>query len=137
MWHFLRTYLLILPVFLVIDLTWLGMVMVNFYKSELGALARRTGDSLSPVWWAAAIVYLVIPLGIMLFALPRVTTENPFGSSLLWGFLYGATLYAVYDFTNYSLLKGWPLRMTLVDIAWGGVLCAIVTYVASLIDRWS
>ena len=137
MWHFLRTYLLILPVFLVIDLTWLGMVMVNFYKSELGALARRTGDSLSPVWWAAAIVYLVIPLGIVLFALPRVTTENPFGSSLLWGFLYGATLYAVYDFTNYSLLKDWPLRMTLVDIAWGGVLCAIVTYVASLIDRWS
>jgi uncharacterized membrane protein len=137
MWHFLRTYLLILPVFLVIDLTWLGMVMVNFYKSELGSLARRTGDSLNPVWWAAAIVYLVIPLGIVLFALPRVTTENPFGSSLLWGFLYGATLYAVYDFTNYSLLKGWPLRMTLVDIAWGGVLCAIVTYVASLIDRWS
>jgi len=137
MWHFLRTYLLILPVFLVIDLTWLGMVMVNFYKSELGSLARRTGDSLNPVWWAAAIVYLVIPLGIVLFALPRVTTENPFGSSLLWGFLYGATLYAVYDFTNYSLLKGWPLRMTLVDIAWGGVLCAIVTYVASLIDRWN
>ena len=137
MWHFLRTYLLILPVFLVIDLTWLGMVMVNFYKSELGALARRTGDSLNPVWWAAAIVYLVIPLGIMLFALPRVNIENPFGSSLLWGFLYGATLYAVYDFTNYSLLKGWPLRMTLVDIAWGGVLCAIVTYVASLIDRWN
>jgi len=137
MWHFLRTYLLILPVFLVIDLTWLGIVMVNFYKSELGALARRTGDSLNPIWWAAAIVYLVIPLGIMLFALPRVTIENPFGSSLLWGFLYGATLYAVYDFTNYSLLKGWPLRMTLVDIAWGGVLCAIVTYVASLIDRWS
>jgi uncharacterized membrane protein len=137
MWHFLRTYLLILPVFLVIDLTWLGMVMVNFYKSELGDLARRTGDSLNPVRWAAAIVYLVIPLGIVLFALPRVTTENPFGSSLLWGFLYGATLYAVYDFTNYSLLKGWPLRMTLVDIAWGGVLCAIVTYVASLIDRWS
>lgn len=137
MWHFLGTYLLILPVFLVIDLTWLGMVMVNFYKSELGSLARRTGDSLNPVWWAAAIVYLVIPLGIVPFALPRVTTENPFGSSLLWGFLYGSTLYAVYDFTNYSLLKGWPLRMTLVDIAWGGVLCAIVTYVASLIDRWS
>jgi len=29
------------------------------------------------------------------------------------------------------------LRMTLVDIAWGGVLCAVVTYVAVLVDRWS
>jgi uncharacterized membrane protein len=137
MWHFVRTYALILPVFLVIDLTWLGVVMGNFYKSELGALARRTGDSLNPVWWAAAIVYLVIPLGILLFALPRVSAENPFGSALLWGFLYGTTLYAVYDFTNYSLLKDWPLHMTLVDIAWGGVLCAVVTYVAVLVDRWS
>jgi uncharacterized membrane protein len=137
MWHAVRTYLLILPVFLLIDLTWLGVVAVNFYKSELGSLARRTGDSLNPVWWAAAIVYLVIPLGIVLFALPRVSAENPLGSSLLWGFLYGATLYAVYDFTNYSLLNNWPLRMTLVDIAWGGVLCATVTYVAALIHRWS
>jgi hypothetical protein len=64
MWHFIKTYALILPVFLLIDLRWLGKVVVNFYKAELGALAHFEGDSLAPVWWAAAVVYLLIPLGI-------------------------------------------------------------------------
>jgi uncharacterized membrane protein len=134
--HFIKTYALILPLFLLIDLTFLGKIMVKFYKSELGALARLEGESLAPVLWAAAVVYLLIPLGIVLFALPRVDTQNLLVSSLFWGFVYGVTLYGVYDLTNYSLLDKYPLRMAFVDIAWGGVLCAVVTCAAAAIDRW-
>lgn len=134
--HFIKLYALVIPVFLLIDLTWLGKIMVKFYKSELGPLARLEGDSLAPVLWAAAVVYLLIPLGIVLFALPRVDGQNMLVSSLFWGFLYGVVLYGVYDMTNYSLLDKYPLRMALVDIAWGGVLCAIVTSVAAVLDRW-
>jgi uncharacterized membrane protein len=46
------------------------------------------------------------------------------------------TLYGVYDMTNYSLLNNYPLRMAFVEIAWGGVLCGVVTCVAAVIDRW-
>jgi uncharacterized membrane protein len=46
------------------------------------------------------------------------------------------TFYGVYDMTNYSLLHKYPLRMAFVDIAWGGVLSAVVTSVAAVIDRW-
>ena len=136
MWHFIKTYALILPIFLLIDFTWLGKIMVRFYKSELGPLARLEGDSLAPILWAAAVVYLLIPLGIVLFALPRVDPQNMLLSSLFWGFVYGVTLYGVYDMTNYSLLNNYPLRMAFVDIAWGGVLCGVVTCVAAVIDRW-
>jgi len=136
MWHFIKTYLLVLPIFLLIDLTWLGKIAVKFYKSELGPLARLQGDSLTPVLWAAAVVYLLIPLGIIIFALPRVDQQNMIASSLFWGFVYGVTLYGVFDMTNYSLIDKYPLRMAFVDIAWGGVLCSIVTCVAALIDRW-
>ncbi|MGC3965988.1 MAG: DUF2177 family protein [Pirellulales bacterium] len=45
----LKLFLLILPVFLVVDLTWLGVVMKNFYSSELGELARRRDGGLAPV----------------------------------------------------------------------------------------
>jgi uncharacterized membrane protein len=136
MWHFIKTYVLVLPIFLLIDLTWLGKIMVRFYKSELGPLARMQGDSLTPVVWAACVVYLLIPLGILIFALPRVDVQNPIASSLFWGFVYGVTLYGVYDMTNYSLIDKYPLRMALVDIAWGGVLCSIVTFFAARIDQW-
>lgn len=136
MGHTIKLYLLVLVIFLAIDLTWLGVLMAKFYKAELGPLARRSGEAMAPVWWAAFLVYILIPLGIMLFVVPRVSPENLAASALGWGFLYGVILYGVYDLTNYSLIDRWPWRMTLVDMAWGGFICAVTSYVAVVLDRW-
>lgn len=136
MGHTIKLYLLVLIIFLAIDLTWLGVLMAKFYKAELGPLARRSGEAMAPVWWAAFLVYILIPLGIMLFVVPRVSPENLAASALGWGFLYGVILYGVYDLTNYSLIDRWPWRMTLVDMAWGGFICAVTSYVAVVLDRW-
>jgi uncharacterized membrane protein len=136
MGHTIKLYLLVLIIFLAIDLTWLGVLMAKFYKTELGPLARRSGEAMAPVWWAAFLVYILIPLGIMLFVVPRVSPENLAASALGWGFLYGVFLYGVYDLTNYSLIDRWPWRMTLVDIAWGGFICSVTSYIAVLLDRW-
>jgi len=133
MWHATKLYILVLLVFLAIDMLWLGVIMAKFYKAELGVLARRTGENLAPVWWAALVVYLLIPLGIMLFVLPQAGSA---GSSFIWGFLYGVILYGVYDFTNYSLLANWPWRMTFVDVLWGGWICAFTSRVAFFLDGW-
>ena len=46
--------------------------MAKFYKAELGSLARRFGEAMTPVWWATCLVYVLIPLGIVWFVLPRV-----------------------------------------------------------------
>jgi uncharacterized membrane protein len=136
MLHTLKVYLLLLPILCILDFLWLGVLMSGFYKKELGPFLRLSGDSLAPIPWAAVAVYLAIPLGVVLFALPRVSRENLLISSLFWGFLYGLILYTVYDMTNYSLVKNWPLRVSLVDICWGGVLNAFATYAAALLDRW-
>jgi len=133
MWHATKLYILVLLVFLAIDMLWLGGIMAKFYKAELGVLVRRTGENLAPVWWAALVVYLLIPLGIMLFVLPQAGSA---GSSFIWGFLYGVILYGVYDFTNYSLLANWPWRMTFVDVLWGGWICAFTSRVAFFLDGW-
>ncbi len=68
-----------------------------------------------------ALVWLLIALGITLFVLPKASS---FGSAALWGAAFGFVLYGVYDLTNYALLKGWPLPVVIVDIAWGAFLCA-------------
>jgi uncharacterized membrane protein len=136
MGHTIKLYLLVLVIFLAIDLTWLGVLMAKFYKAELGPLARRSGEAMAPVWWAAFLVYVLIPLGIVLFVLPRVSPESLAASALGWGFVYGIILYGVYDLTNYSLIDRWPWRMTLVDMAWGGFICAVTSYVAAMLDRW-
>ncbi len=136
MTHPLKLYLLVRVIFLALDLTWLGILMAGFYKAELGPLARRAGEALAPVWWAALVVYLLIPLGIVLFVVPRVSLHHPAALALGWGCIYGLILYGVYDLTNYSLLSRWPWRMTVVDIAWGGFICAVTSYVAVRLDRW-
>ncbi len=133
MWHTTKLYILVLLVFLAIDMLWLGVIMTKFYKAELGVLARRTGENLDPVWWAAFVVYLLIPLGIILFVLPRAGSA---GSPFIWGFLYGVILYGVYDFTNYALLANWPWRMTIVDVLWGGFICAFTSRAAFFLDGW-
>jgi uncharacterized membrane protein len=136
MLHELKVYGAILPIFLAIDFLWLGVIMSKFYKDELGVLARISNGALTPVVWAAGIVYVLIPLGIVLFALPRVSQEHLVTSSLFWGFVYGIVLYGVYDMTNYSLVSKWSLRMSVVDILWGGTINAVVACAAAFFDRW-
>jgi len=136
MWHTLKVYILLLPLLFALDFLWLGVLASGFYKRELGPYLRLAGDALTPITWAALIVYLAIPFGVVLFAVPRVSADNQIGSALFWGALYGLILYTVYDMTNYSLFKNWPLKLALIDICWGAVLNASATLVAVYLDRW-
>lgn len=131
----LKVFLAVLPIFLLLDYLWLGRLMQGFYVRELGDLARLEGETIKPRLLAAAGVYLALPGGIVLFALPRVDPSNPVWSALGWGFVYGVIVYAVYDLTNRATLRHWPVKMAAVDICWGGVLCAAVTLAAALIGR--
>lgn len=132
----LKVYLCLVPVFLAIDLLWLGVIMSGFYKAELGPLLRRSGEAMAPIWWAAFLVYILIPLGIVLFVLPGLPLETSLAPAFAWGAVFGLILYGVYDFTNFSLVQHWPLRLTLADIAWGGFVCGLATVIAVHLRRW-
>ncbi len=132
----LKVFLLLAPIFLAIDLLWLGVINSSFYKSELGPLLRRSGEAMAPIWWAAFLVYVLIPLGIVLFVLPRLPLAASPALAFGWGALYGLILYGVYDFTNYSLINHWPLRLTVADMAWGGTICGLATVIAVALRRW-
>jgi len=134
--HGLKVFLALIPVVVMIDYLWLARIMGDFYRSELSVLVRKQGSALDPVLWAAVMVYLCIPAGIVLFVLPRVSMQNMPVSSLFWGFVFGIVLYGTYDMTNYSLLKDWPLKVAIVDILWGGTLCAVSTFIAAYLDKW-
>jgi uncharacterized membrane protein len=136
MLHTFKIYLLCLPFTLLLDYLWLAKLMQDFYIRELGPYARVRGTTIIPVYWAAAIVYLLLPLGIVLFALPKVHPEHPAASSLIWGALFGLVVYGVYDMTNMSTLEKWPVRMVWIDICWGGFLCGVTTWFAALTSQW-
>jgi uncharacterized membrane protein len=136
MLHTVKVYLLCLPFTLLLDYLWLAKLMQGFYIRELGPYARVRGATIIPVYWAAGLVYLLLPLGIVLFALPRVDPANPAASSLLWGGLFGLVVYGVYDMTNMATLENWPVRMIWVDICWGCFLCGVTTWFAAQVSQW-
>ena len=134
--HQLKLLAIVLPIFLVIDLFWLGIVMSGFYSQELGELARRQGAALAPRWGAAILVYLLIPGGILLFVRPLLGAEATIWQAFGWGAVFGLVLYGVYDLTNLAVLEKWTLLMTVADIAWGCVLCGTISVVMRFVDGW-
>ncbi|WP_254511510.1 DUF2177 family protein [Anatilimnocola floriformis] len=119
-----KAFLVLLPIFAIIDLTYLGFVMKWFYDREIGELARRASNgALAPRWIAAVIVYVLIPLGIMVFVRPHVAATDSVLIALMWGAVYGLVVYGVYDFTNRATLEKWSLQLALADVLWGCVLC--------------
>ncbi|BCS34894.1 hypothetical protein TBR22_A41200 [Luteitalea sp. TBR-22] len=127
-----RQAVLTTATFAALDFLWLAVFMNGFYKTELGTLARLSGTDFSPVWWAAFAVYGVLVLGLVVFVLPRA--EGHPGRALAFGALMGVVSYGTYDLTAYSVLAGWSLRMTLVDIAWGATICGLTSAVVTAVE---
>jgi len=113
-----------LVVFILVDAVWLGLLANGFYKRELGPLLRQDGNgNLDPRILPAVLLYALIVLGLALFALPR-TRSGTLGEAALWCAAFGVIAYSVYDLTNYSTMQGFPLKVVIVDMIWGGVVCA-------------
>lgn len=121
---FIKLYLIALPIFFLIDMTWLGLVATNFYKSQIGFLMKTDIN-----WIAAVIFYLLFIVGLVLFAIEPAVSRSSWTYALIFGALFGFFTYATYDLTNLATLKDWPLLVSLVDMTWGTVLGASVSLI--------
>jgi uncharacterized membrane protein len=129
----IKLFLSIMVTFFIIDMTWLGFIAKNIYFTAIGSLLKRSGLELTPNWFGALMVYIFLALGVLLFVLPKA--QGHYVTAILSGALLGAIVYGVYDFTNYSILANWPLSITLIDLAWGTILCGAVSGIAVWIQK--
>ena len=121
-------------VFAVLDLVWIGVVAEPVYQSEVGSLLVL-GDGMSgPRVVAALATWLLITLSLVCFVFSQ-PSRRPTATAFR-GALMGLVIYGVYDLTNYAVLKGWTLKVTLLDIAWGTFACALVSAILRGPDRW-
>lgn len=121
MFSFIIPYLLSVPILVAFDLLWLGVVMKDFYRSQIGHL-------LSPSigWGAAVVFYLIFTAGLFYFAVAPAAAKQSLTAALMAGALFGFFAYATYDLTNMATLLRWPLAVTVVDILWGTVLGGVL-----------
>lgn len=119
----IKLFIIALPIFLLLDFIWLGLIAKNFYKTEFGSLALRVGDNLAPNWTGVAVTYLLLVAGLV-FLVINPNSESDLSKLLLSATIFGLTVYGTYDLTNYSTLVNWSVKLTIIDMVWGMAVCA-------------
>lgn len=116
--------------FIAIDVLWLGLIAKPIYKASLAGLIAPSFDMR-----AAGLFYLLFPLGIVVFAVEPALMAGSMSRAAMLGAMFGFFAYATYDLTNLATLKGWPVHLTAMDMAWGTTLtsiAAVAGYAAGL-----
>ena len=116
---YLVAYFATAAVFLAIDAVWLGFVMRDFYRGQLGDLM-----SPDPSLGVAAVFYLLYVIGVVYFAVGPALASGQWTTALISGALFGFFAYATYDLTNLATLRGYSSTLAMVDLAWGTLLTA-------------
>jgi uncharacterized membrane protein len=126
---YLKLFCLALPISIALAASWMGVIASGFYQSEFGAIFRA-----DPNLFAAALFYILYTLALIFFALDPALKERSLAKAVLWGGALGLTAYMTYDLMNMTMLVGWPLLGTLVDVAWGTLMTAVtagITYIVA------
>ena len=106
--------------FLAIDAVWLSQMTSRFYRPAIGHLLAE-----KPNLGAAAAFYVLYITGVMVIAVIPAIDKGSIAKAALMGAVVGLMAYGTYDLTNHATLKDWPVRLTLVDMAWGTVLTSL------------
>ncbi len=102
---------------LVLDGLWLGFIAKDLYKREMGSLLANQVRVLP-----AIAFYTLFPAALVFLTV--MTPPTGWLAAALRGAVLGLAAYGAYDLTNLAILKDWPIRISLIDWAWGGLICA-------------
>ncbi|HVY01386.1 MAG TPA: DUF2177 family protein [Candidatus Nanoarchaeia archaeon] len=125
----IKIFLIALISIIILDAIFLGILMKNFYKTELKSIATFKSGSMQTRLVPIILTYLILALGFTFFVSPMLYAS--LYKSFLIGALFGLVVYGVYDFTNYAIFQTYTLRVAIVDIVWGVFLNGIVAMIAS------
>lgn len=116
----------------ILDSIWLSVVANKFYKSQIGNLLLD-----KPNMAAAVIFYVIYVIGIVAFALSPALSKDSWTYAAGMGALLGFVAYATYDLTNLATLKGFNVKLVLVDMLWGTLLTSGVSLIAFFaVKQW-
>jgi uncharacterized membrane protein len=128
---YLLAYVIALVLFGVIDALWLTTMGASLYRATLGdvlAPAVRLGPAIA--------FYLLFPIGIVVFAVTPALRSNSAAEAAVYGAILGLVTYGTYDLTNFATLRNWTLKITVIDLAYGAVVVAVVAGLTTLILQW-
>jgi len=117
-------YLISAIIFVVLDGFYLNLIKTHFQK-QISSIQGST-PQLRMIPTAITYVFLIFILEYFI-----ISKKENYKTAFLLGF----SIYAVYEFTNYSLFKNWTIDTVLIDTVWGGILFGLTTFLTSKLTR--
>ena len=114
------TYIAVLLAFACLDAVWLGVIAMPLYREAFESLLRPQF-----ITWPWIAFYLLYCASVVCLTIRPYAGKNLIHTSLA-GLALGATAYGTYNLTCYSIIRDWPLNMTLIDWIWGTVATGII-----------
>ena len=118
-------YLSFLISLVAIDLVWLLGIAKALYRDEMGDLMAS-----EPKLIAGLGFYLFYTLGACIFVIAPALTKQSWMQAVQYGALFGFFCYMTYDLTNLAVIRNFPMRLALIDIAWGSLVTAVSAGIA-------
>ena len=112
----------------ILDFAWFSLTSNPVYQRALGAILAEKIN-----WPAALTFYFLYPIGVLIFAIRPALESGDWRGALVMGALFGFFVYATYDLTNLATLKVWSLKVSLIDVAWGAFVTAVVAGVSAAV----
>ncbi len=112
--------------FIAVDAVWLTKISPKLYKENIGHLMADKPNLLS-----AGLFYVIFLIGLLAFVVVPALNKGSWQYALGFGALFGLVTYATFDLTSQAVFKDWPVKITIIDLIWGTILCAsvsIITY---------
>ena len=110
-------YLLSAIIFVILDGFYLNFIKGYFYNQ----ISKVQGSPATLRWISTAITYVFLIFILEYFIITKKESAQT-------AFILGFSIYAVYEFTNYSIFKNWTLMTVFMDTIWGGILYGLTTY---------
>ena len=117
MFKLLKGILITFGLLLIIDAIYLFAM-----KSKFNTLVKNIQfANINLKIYAVILCYLCIATVIQYFIIFKKESIRTAG-------ILGMLVYGIFDFTNHAIFNNWSLMMSIMDIIWGGILFATVTY---------
>ncbi len=130
--RYLAAYVGTLIVIVCLDLLWLGLIAKPMYQQGIGHLMLDKPNV--PV---AVLFYALFALALVVFAVAPAGPAPTWGRTVAMAALFGFFAYATYDLTNLATLKGWPIGLSMADIAWGTLVSAAAAAGGKALMDWT
>lgn len=82
-------------------------------------------------WLSEIFLSILFTVALVYFVVDPAVRDDDIQKLLISAVLFGLIAYGTYDLTNFSMLREWPLSITVIDMLWGTcmtVLTSLISY---------